>query len=385
AIILFLTGISMLAVFSASGSVTRYGSDNTVYFLVRHASFVILGLGLIWIFSKIDYTLFNRWAPILLVVAVILLIMTFFIGVNVNDAKRWLNIPIINLTFQVSDFAKLALILYLARSISQKQDVIKGFKSAFVPIMLPVLIICGLIAPSNLSTAAVLFVGSIVMMFVGRIDMKYIALLALLGIGLFFGLMMMEEIFPGLTRADTWVSRITKFLYSTEEEYQIEQAKMAIANGKLFINPGNSMLRNFIPYSYADFIYPIICEEYGLFIGAFGVILLYLALLVHCVGTVSNTNRAFGALLTMGIGLNMVMQAFANIAVALGLVPVTGLPLPLISMGGTSMLFTSISLGMLISVSNHVGRVSLDSTTGDSSEDFAMDQFTPNLANEAVD
>lgn len=192
----------------------------------------------------------------------------FFFGVNVNDARRWLNIPILNLTFQVSDFAKLALILYLARSISEKQDVIKGFKSAFIPIMLPILIVCGLIAPSNLSTAAVLFLGCVIMMFVGRIDMKYILMLVGLGILLLICLVYLENLFPGLTRAETWMSRINKFRYGTEEEYQLEQAKMAIANGHWFIpSPGNSMLRNFIPYSYADFIYPIICEEYGLILG----------------------------------------------------------------------------------------------------------------------
>ncbi|MFZ1257448.1 MAG: FtsW/RodA/SpoVE family cell cycle protein, partial [Saprospiraceae bacterium] len=151
-LIFLLVGISLVAVYSASGSLTKYDADNTSYFLGRHVSFVLIGLTLIWIFSKIDYTLFNRWAPAMLVVSIFFLILTFFFGVNVNDARRWLNIPILNLTFQVSDFAKLALILYLARSISEKQDVIKGFKSAFIPIMLPILIVCGLIAPSNLST-----------------------------------------------------------------------------------------------------------------------------------------------------------------------------------------------------------------------------------------
>ncbi|MGB4969821.1 MAG: FtsW/RodA/SpoVE family cell cycle protein, partial [Saprospiraceae bacterium] len=360
-LIFLLVGISLVAVYSASGSLTKYDADNTSYFLGRHVSFVLIGLTLIWIFSKIDYTLFNRWAPAMLVVSIFFLILTFFFGVNVNDARRWLNIPILNLTFQVSDFAKLALILYLARSISEKQDVIKGFKSAFIPIMLPILIVCGLIAPSNLSTAAVLFLGCVIMMFVGRIDMKYILMLVGLGILLLICLVYLENLFPGLTRAETWMSRINKFRYGTEEEYQLEQAKMAIANGHWFIpSPGNSMLRNFIPYSYADFIYPIICEEYGLILGGFGVILLYLALLVHCVGIVSNTTRAFGALLTIGIGINMVMQAFSNIAVALGLVPVTGLPLPFISMGGTSLIFTSISLGMIISVSRHISNLKLE-------------------------
>jgi len=384
-LIFFLVAISLVAVFSASGSITKYDSDNTSFFLGRHVSFILVGLSMIWLFSKIDYRLFNRWAPVLLILTIALLILTFFIGVNVNDAKRWLNIPIINMTFQVSDLAKLALILYLARSISDKQDVIKGFRSAFVPIMLPILIVCGLIAPSNLSTAAVLFAGSIGMMFVGRIDMKYILILAGLGILLLVILLWVETVFPGLTRAETWVARITRFWYGSEDDYQIEQAKIAIANGNILLpNPGKSLLRNFIPYSYADFIYPIICEEWGLFLGAFGVILIYLLLLFHCVGIVSNTTRAFGALLTIGIGINMVTQAFANIAVALGLVPVTGLPLPFISMGGTSLVFTSISLGMIISVSKHIQNLKLESESGDKAEYMWQDQELNEIQNEVA-
>lgn len=369
-IIFVLSLVSMLAVYSTSVSLTKYNTDNTFYFLVKHVSFIFLGLGLVWIFSQIDYTRFNRWAPLLLVLAIFLLIATFFLGVTINDARRWLHIPIINLTFQVSDFAKLALIIYLARSISEKQAVIKGFKSAFVPIMLPILIICGLIAPSNLSTAGVIFLGAVIMMFIGRIQLKYIFMVVLLGIMMFAFLLLLENWFPGLTRADTWVSRITSFVHGAEDEYQLEQAKMAISNGHMFWpNPGNSQLKYFIPYSYADFIYPIICEEYGLILGGFGIILLYLALLVHCVGIVNNSTRAFGALLTIGIGMNMVIQAFSNIAVSLGMIPVTGLPLPFISMGGTSLIFTSISLGMIISVSKQIHHLQLDNDI--SSEDNA--------------
>ncbi len=363
-IVICLALISMLAVLSTSESITRYKMDNMVVFLGRHVVFMLLGLGLVWVFSNFNYTSFNRWAPYLLIAAIVLLVLTFFVGVNVNDAKRWLPIPFTRLTFQVSDFAKLALILYLARSISEKQDTIKGFKSAFVPIMLPILLVCGLIAPSNLSTAGVLFMGSVIMMFIGRIDLRYIFMIVLFGFLLFLFLLWIEQIFPGLTRAETWLSRITHFIEGTEDEYQLEQAKMAISNGHLILpNPGGSLLKNYIPYSYADFIYPIICEEYGILFGGAGVILLYLGLLLHCVGVVSNSTRAFGALLTIGIGINMVIQAFANIGVALGVMPITGLPLPFVSMGGTSLILTSVSLGMIISVSrqNHDLRLESDS------------------------
>ncbi len=363
-IIALLSIVSVLAVYSASGSITKYNGDNTVFFIVRHCSFLVAGFVLIWLFSKIDYTLFNRWAPVFLVLTILLLIYTIFFGVDKNDAKRWIQIPFVNLTFQVSDFAKLALIMYLARLISARQEVIKSFRAAFLPIMLPILIVCGLIAPNNLSTAGLLFIGCMAMMYVGRMELKYILALLGMGILLFFGLIFIENIFPDFTRADTWINRINAFLHGTGDKFQIEQAKMAIANGSWFgVLPGNSMLRNFIPYSYADFIYPVIVEEYGLILGGFGVIVIYLMLLVHCVGIVTNAPKAFGALLTIGIGINMVMQAYCNIAVSLELVPVTGLPLPFISMGGTALLSTSISFGMIISVSKKIMPVKLDSET----------------------
>ncbi|MBP8725387.1 MAG: FtsW/RodA/SpoVE family cell cycle protein [Saprospiraceae bacterium] len=362
-VILMLSLISMLAVYSTSVTLTQYNYGSTGHFIMRHVVFVLSGIGLVWVFSRIDYIWFNRWAVVMLWSSVILLIIMYYFGVRINDATRWLVIPVIGVTFQVSDFARLALILYLARAISEKQDVIKGFKSAFLPIMGPILLICGLIAPSNLSTAIIIFAGALAMMFVGRIQMKYIAMVLMLGVAVFLLLLFVENLFPGTTRAETWVSRIQSHFYGTEDTYQLEQAKMAIANGNLLIpNPGNSQLKAFIPYSYADFIYPIICEEYGLIIGGFGIILIYLALLVHCVGIVSNSKRAFGALLTMGVGVNLVLQAFANIAVSLGLIPVTGLPLPFVSMGGTSLLLTSISLGMVISVSRRIQNLTLEDT-----------------------
>jgi cell division protein FtsW len=228
--------------------------------------------------------------------------------------------------------------------------------------MLPILIVCGLIAPYNLSTAGLLFIGCLAMMFVGRIELKYIVILIGFGILLFLFLIYIENIFPNYTRADTWISRINSFIHGSGDTYQIEQAKMAIANGGWFgVLPGNSTLRNFIPYSYADFIYPIIVEEYGLLLGGMGVIIIYLMLFMHCVGIVTKTPKAFGALLTIGIGINMVLQAYSNIAVSLELIPVTGLPLPFISMGGTALLSTSIAFGMIISVSKNIHALRLES------------------------
>lgn len=156
-IILLLSAFSLLAVFSASNSITRFKTDTTLYFMMKHVPFIVLGITTTWATSKIHYNEFNRLAPYLLILAIVLLVITLFFGVNINQAKRWLYVPFTDITFQVSDYAKIALVAYLARSISVKQDYIKDFKSAFVPLLLPVIIVCGLIAPSNFSTAALLF------------------------------------------------------------------------------------------------------------------------------------------------------------------------------------------------------------------------------------
>ncbi len=354
-IIILLSLCSLLAVYSASISLTKYNSDNTLFFLFKHVPFILGGLVLAWIVSQVQYSEFSRLAPVLLIIAVILLVWAMFFGVNVNQAKRWI---------QVSDFAKIALICYVARSISAKQDYIKSFKTAFVPIMLPVLVVCGLIAPSNFSTSALLFVCCIMMLFVGRVSIKYILILGLFGILMFAFLIFIGQFLPDSIRVSTWISRINEFIYVEEGGYQVQQAKIAIARGGLFgQGPGNSMLRNFIPYSYADFIYAIICEEWGILLGGIGLIVIYLMLLGHCVSVVTKTPKAFGAMLTIGIGFNIVMQAFANMGVSLGVVPVTGLTLPFVSMGGTSLLFTSIAFGMIISVSKNINALKLEPDT----------------------
>ena len=248
----------------------------------------------------------------------------------------------------------MALIIYLARSISSKQDYIKDLKSAFLPIILPVVIVCMLIVPEDLSTAVLLFCTCLLMMIVGRVDMKYIGLLIVTGIAALLLVICIGQMFPELVRVDTWFSRITEFMSDSDGEYQIQQSKIAIANGSLFgVGPGHSIQRNYLPYAYADFIYAIICEEYGLLGGA-TIIFLYLWLFFRCTAIVTKSPKAFGAMLAIGLCFSLVIQAFANIAVSIHLVPVTGLTLPFISMGGTSLLFTSMSLGIILSVSKFI-------------------------------
>lgn len=302
---------------------------------------------------RLHYMVYAKLAPIMMVIAVPLLVYTALFGEKINDASRWIKIPILELSFQTSDFAKIALIIFVARSLAVRQDYIKSFKDAFLPIIAPVILFCALIAPSNLSTAALLFVTTFIMMFVGRISMKYVVLLMVLGIGVFAGIFIIGQYFPEHFRVDTWMSRINDFMYS-DGGYQIKQSKIAIAEGGLFgIGPGNSMQRNFLPFAYADFIYAIICEEYG-FIGGATLLFLYLWLLFRTISLVTRCPKTFGAMLAMGLMLNIVITAFANIAVSIKLVPATGLTLPMISMGGTSFLFTCLSFGIILSVSRYV-------------------------------
>lgn len=353
-IIAVLSLFSILAVYSATGSLAWSRGGNTTYYLITHMVRLGFGLLLIYVCHLLHYRRYQQFAPWMLMATVPLLFLTLLIGANINSASRWLTLPGLDITFQTSDLAKIALITYVAKMLTAKQEYIKSLKEAFMPIIIPVLVICGLIAPANLSTAVVLFCTCIVLMFIGRVNWKYILLLGLLGLVVFAFLIVLWKFFPTAVRVDTWVSRVSDFLNAEDGGYQVREAKIAIARGGWFgVGPGNSIARNFLPYAYADFIYAIICEEYGLVGG--GIVLgLYLLLFFRTVVLATKSPKAFGTFLALGLSLSLTVQALANIAVAVNLVPVTGLTLPLISMGGTSMVFTCISLGMILSVSKFI-------------------------------
>jgi len=352
-IVVILMVLSLLAVYSSTGTLAyKYQAGDTEYYLIRHFSILVLGMVVIYVCHLLKYTVYARFSKIGILLAVPLLVLTLMMGSNINEASRWLTLPIINLSFQTSDFAKVALILYIARVLSKKQDNIKDFKDAFIPVMLPVLIVCGLILPANFSTAAVLFTTSLVIMFIGRISLKYIGGLiavAIVGFALLIGLAKLVG-YEG--RISTWSARIERFAKGdSEENYQVEQAKIAVATGGLLgKGPGNSTQRNFLPHPYSDFIFAIIVEEYGL-MGGVIVVFLYLMLFYRAIMIVNRTGRAFAALVTIGSAFSLVFQALINMAVAVSLFPVTGQPLPMLSMGGTSIWFTSFALGVILSVS----------------------------------
>jgi len=351
-IVILLSILSLLAVYSSSGSLGyRRQGGNTEYYLAKHALILIGGLFLMFSIQKVRYQYFARLSVIGMLIVIPLLILTLFMGTNLNEASRWLTVPIVNVSFQTSDLAKLVLIVFTARMIAKRQDTIKDLKTGFLPIAIPAVMICLLILPANFSTAALLFFFCVVLMFIGKASMRHV--FGLIGIGI-VGLTMVIGIlmFSEKSRIGTWQSRIESFVQGdTEEHGQIEQAKIAIAMGDIVgKGPGKSNQRNFLPHPYSDFIFAIIVEEYGL-VGASILVLLYTILLYRGVRISSKSPSMFGSLLAFGIIFSIVFQAFINMAVAVNLLPVTGQPLPLISMGGTSVLFTCLALGLVLSVS----------------------------------
>lgn len=345
-IIFILSLISIAVVYSAIGSLAykKMGGD-TEHYLFKHSLLVIAGLVCMWLAHKLDYKYYSRLSRYALWISVPLLIYTFFKGENLNAASRWLIIPVIKQSFQPSDFAKLALISNLASMLARRQANIADFKESFIPIVLWCGLICGLIALSNFSTAVILFSTCMLLMFIGRVPMKYLFMLVLVGALSGSVALMLGQ------RLGTTISRIESFFSETDIPFQAEQSYIALASGGIIgKGPGNSDSRNYLPHCYSDFIYSIIVEEYGMIGGGF-VLFLYLALLYRGVVTVARSDRAFGSLLSAGLTFSLVIQAMINMGVSVGLGPITGQPLPLLSMGGTSLLFTGIALGIILSVS----------------------------------
>jgi cell division protein FtsW len=269
--------------------------------------------------------------------------------------------------------------MYISHLLSRKQDQIKDFKIGFLPVILPVAVVCLLIAPANLSTALLIGATCMMLMFIGRVSGKHLLLtigLAMIPVLILILAAMVrhktETPFsvnghPSthshlLVRVDTWINRVGNFMYGTKEDkaddnYQVNQAKIAVANGGwIGLGPGNSRQRNFLPHPYSDFIYAIIIEEYGLIGGAI-IMFIYLVFLFRSIRIFKKCPFAFGAFLALGLSFTLVIQAIANMAVNVNLFPVTGVTLPLISMGGSSFLFTCLAIGIILSVARNAERI----------------------------
>src|SRR5215204_318670 len=379
ALVFLLVLISLLVVYSATGSLAyKMYKGNTEVYLFKQIAFIAIGFCVIYFAHRVNYTIYSQVAKFLLLLSIPLLLYTLFFGVTMNEGSRWIRLPIINMTMQTSDLAKLALFMFLARMLSRKQTKIKDFKKGFLPVIIPVAVVCMLIAPANLSTALLLGASCMLLIFIGRVSTKHI--LMTIGVAMIpvtFLIMaavikhkssdveddvtaVKKEKTSRLTaRVNTWIGRVENFMYGSKEvndddNYQVNQAKIAIARGGLLGNgPGNGEARNFLPQAYNDYIYATLIEEYGLIGGAF-ILFVYLVFLYRSIRLFKKCPYAFGAFLALGLSFTLVLQAMANMAVNVNLFPVTGVTLPLVSMGGSSFLFTCLSIGIILSVARNV-------------------------------
>jgi cell division protein FtsW len=376
ALVVLLTLVSLLAVYSATGSLAyKNYKGNTEIYLFKQVAFIVAGIMVIYFAHLVNYTFYSRVAKIVFLLSLPLLLYTLVFGVSMNEGSRWIRLPLVNMTMQTSDLAKLTLFIYLARLLSRKQDQIKDFQKGFLPVIFPVVIVCALIAPANLSTAMLLGASCLMLLFIGRARARHI--LITIGVAMIPLLFLVtaavvrhntgndentvaKKTGAGiLTRVDTWISRVESFIYGTKEAdnddaYQTNQAKIAIAKGGVFgVGPGNSTTRDYLPQAYNDFIFAIIIEEYGLAGGAF-IVFIYLVFLYRCIRIFKRCPYAFGAFLALGLSFTLAIQAVANMAVTVNLFPVTGVTLPLVSMGGTSFIFTCLAIGIILSVARNV-------------------------------
>ncbi|HEV3326969.1 MAG TPA: FtsW/RodA/SpoVE family cell cycle protein [Puia sp.] len=375
--VFLLAIVSLLVVYSSTGLLAyKLYKGNTEVYLFKQFAFILVGLMIIYFAHQVNYTLYSRVAKILFLLSIPLLFYTLFFGVRLNEGSRWIRLPIINMTFQTSDLAKLALFMYLSRLLSKKQEIIKDFRTGFLPVITPVAIICLLIAPANLSTALLIGATSLLLLFIGRVSARHLLLtiaVAAIPVLILVGAAMIRHKTNGGTtekpkaegrsrlfvRVDTWISRVETFMYggvtdNDDNNYQTNQAKIAIAKGGILgLGPGNSQQRNFLPHPYSDFIYAIIIEEYGL-VGGIFIVLIYLVFLLRSIRIFRRCPFAFGAFLALGLSFTLVIQALANMAVNVNLFPVTGVTLPLVSMGGSSFLFTCLAIGIILSVARNV-------------------------------
>ncbi len=347
---------SVLAVYSSTYHLAyKLHGGNTEWLLMRHSVFIMVGFAALYAAYATPHARFAKMAPYVLLASIGLLVTTLVFGIEINDAKRWLEVPVFGIRFQPSDVAKIALILYLARALAGMQAHMHDSRKIFWRIVFPVLLVCALIAPNDLSTAGMLGLTCFGMMFIARLPIGWIGTfvgLVVLLVGVMYAVWLIA---PDSVRFATWFSRVGDFV-AGEGGYQVDQAKIAIANGSVLgQGPGGSTQRNFLPTPYADFIYAIICEEYGLLGGGF-ILVAFLFLFIRACRLLTKSTKLFGALLACGLSLLLVSQALANIAVSVNLVPVTGLTLPLVSLGGTSLVFSCLAIGMILSVSRQTER-----------------------------
>ena len=354
-VVLALSFFSFLPIFSAS---SNFGINFIFSNLFKHVAIIIIGILIMYTTHLIDYKYLKGLSKIILPLIIILLIFTAFQGNEIEgaNASRWINLPLIGISFQPSALASIFLLIYISNFLSKNINKKLDFKSSFVPLWLPILLVVMLILPSNFSTALMIFFMVLTILFLGQYPFKYISSIILAGIFIASLFVLLAKNYPDLVpnRIDTWANRIENYINPnlSESGYQINRAKAAIANGSLFgVGAGKSSMKYILPQSTSDFIFSIVTEEYGLVV-AILILFLYLILLFRIIIISYKSTSIFGKLIALSVGLPVVFQAFINMGVAVQLIPVTGQPLPLISMGGTSIWTTFLAFGILLSVSS---------------------------------
>ena len=386
-IIAVLCVVSLLVVYSATASMAyREVGGDTSYYLFRQARFIVFGFFMIVVVHWIDYRSYARYAKALFRLSVVLVILAYIIGVTLNDAPRWLRVPIIGLTFQPADLLKISLVMVLAQQLGKRQRTIaqipllpaltyRGwardpernigiYLNTTQPLLMPIVASCAVVLPANLSTSVIIFAVCMIMLWMGRVRKREILKIVMIAVFVLV-LVVGGMSIAGVGRAKVWVSRIENYIQpltseagqidavpgSDDGDFQKEQAKIAIASGKIIgKGPGNSTQRSQLPHPYSDFAYAFIIEEYGA-VGGVVVFVLYLWIFYRTGVIVRRCRRPSPALTVLGLSLIITLQAFVNMAVSVGLMPVTGQTLPLISLGGSSVLFTCISFGIILGIS----------------------------------
>jgi cell division protein FtsW len=356
---LFLCTLSVLAVYSAVSSlVWKAEGGSSAGVLIKHVSMLTLGMACMFVTHLLPLTVFSRIGQLMIWVVIPLLVFTLFFGSNINNADRWIRIPGIGLTFQTSDLAKLVLIIYVARQLTVKRQMLDDFKKGVLPIVIPIAIVCALVLPANFSTAALIGFVCFLMLVFGGVPWKHLFKLIAVVVGLIVLIIAVGELGPEklLPRYSTWKNRlIVKEVQAgamDDSKYQIELAQYAIYEGGVIPKgPGSGTSRNFLPHPYSDMIYAFIIEEYGSILGGALVMLMYVIFLFRVIRISIRSPKYFGGLTALGLGLVISIQAFINMGVAVNLFPTTGQPLPLVSMGGTSIVFVAIMFGVILSIS----------------------------------
>jgi cell division protein FtsW len=356
-ITILMMAFSLVTVYSFVPILVKIEGGSPFQYLSKHLVYVVIGFAAMFVIHRLDSKYISQLAKFSYYLAIGLLLFTMFFGAKVNGAGRWIRIPFVQLTFQSSDFAKLALIIYLSKLLVRKKDKLNDWKEGIVPLMIPVVVICGLILKDNFSTSAMLFMLSMAMLFIGKVPFTKLSIMAAGGVGLIALTIGIHLAIPQLNllpRYETWVNRIDNRMeddISNVENAQVNNAKLAIHIGSFFgLGVGDGKLKSYTPEAYADFYYSSFVEEFGS-ISAIFLVLSYLILLLRIIKIALKTDDLFQSYVCMGIGIHLLTQASINMLVCTGIFPVTGQNMPFMAMGGSALIMACVSIGVIQSFS----------------------------------